>query len=78
MRKVELTEADVQQVHAILMTHAEMQDHRINGSLEIIGRLKADSPDDQDAQDTVSDLQEQVDTFENDSDNLRRIANLFQ
>lgn len=77
MRMVQLSEVDVAQVHAILMTHAEMQDSRINQSMEIIGRLKRDEPDDEDAQDMIDDLTEQVEIFEKDCDNLKRIANLF-
>lgn len=75
MRLIPMTEEDAAQVQAILMTHAEMQDHRTLESMELMGRLKRDEPEA--AFDTIADLQSQVTTFEDDCDNLRRIAVLF-
>jgi len=76
MRTIELSPDDAAQVHAILMTHAEMQDHRTLESMNLLGRLKRDEPEE--ARDTITDLQEQINDFEEDCDNLRRIATMFQ
>lgn len=76
MRTIELTPDDAAQVQAILMTHAEMQDHRTLESMNLLGRLKRDEPEA--ARDTINDLQEQIEDFEDDCDNLRRIAALFE
>lgn len=72
-----LTREDAAQVRAILLTHAEMQDARINDSLAIIGRLNADLAEDDEAQDMVASLEAQVELFEDDSDNLKRLADKF-
>lgn len=73
-----LSRDDASQVRAILMTHAEMQDLRINDSLAIIGRLNADlGSDDPEAKEMIDDLQQQVELFETDADNLKRLANMF-
>lgn len=69
-----LTPKDRQQVHAILMTHAEMQDAHANDTLALIGRLKADEPDELD---TIDELEAMVEICEEDCDNLRRIASQF-
>lgn len=68
-----LTETDAAQVKAILLTHAEMQDHRTLESMSLLGRLKRDEPDDE----LIADLQGQVNDFEVDCDNLKRIAEIF-
>lgn len=73
MTMVNLTPKDRAQVHAILMTHAEMQDARANDTLAVIGRLKADEPE----ADMIDDLEAMVDICEEDCDNLKRIASLF-
>lgn len=75
MRTITLSDDDAAQVQAILTTHAELQDHRTLESMQLLGRLKRDEPEA--ARDTIDDLQEQIDTFEADCDNLRRIAVLF-
>lgn len=75
MKPYMLNAADALQVQAILRTHAEMQDSRINESLSIVGRLKRDEPVEGAAM--IDDLEDQVRTFEGDSDNLTRIANIF-
>lgn len=72
-----LSRDDASQVRAILMTHAEMQDARINDSLAIIGRLNADLGDDNEAMDMVASLEAQVELFEEDADNLKRLADKF-
>ena len=77
MRMIMISEADAAQVKAILMTHAEMQDQRVVESMTILGRLKRDEADDENAQELMIDLHEQIDTFEVDCDNLKRIAQIF-
>ena len=72
-----LSRDDASQVRAILMTHAEMQDSRINDSLSLIGRLNADLRNDDEAQDMVASLEAQVELFEDDADNLKRLADMF-
>jgi len=74
---ITLSPDDVSQVHAILMTHAEMQDSRINDSLSLIGRLNTDLSDDPDAQAMIDELKHQVEVFEDDADNLKRLAEMF-
>jgi hypothetical protein len=74
-RLYELDDCDAAQVRAILLTHAEMQDHRCIDTMSIMGRLTRDEPID--AATTIIDLQGQVDTFEDDCDNLKRIADVF-
>jgi ABC-type transporter Mla MlaB component len=75
MRTITISDEDAAQVQAILMTHAELQDHRTLESMTLLGRLKRDEPEA--ARDTINDLQEQIDDFEIDCDNLRRIAVFF-
>lgn len=72
-----LSRDDASQVRAILLTHAELQDSRINDSLAIIGRLNADLAHDDEAQDMVATLEAQVELFEEDADNLKRLAGMF-
>lgn len=77
MKKIELTEEDAQQIRAILLTHAELQDRRAIPSMELITRLKKDNPDPEETVvEMIADLIDQVDEFEADSDNLKRIASL--
>lgn len=68
-----MTEEDAAQVRAILLTHAEMQDHRTLESMSLLGRLKRDEPEDE----LIVDLQGQINDFEVDCDNLKRIADIF-
>lgn len=77
MRMVMISHDDAQQVRAILETHAEMQDQRTVENLELVSRLQVEEPDDHEARSLVRDLKDQNDTFDNDCDNLRRIAKLF-
>ena len=72
-----LSRDDASQVRVILMTHAEMQDARINDSLAIIGRLNADLKGDPDAEAMVEMLKGDVELFEVDADNLKRLAGMF-
>lgn len=74
---ITLSPTDAAQVRAILLTHAEMQDSRINDSLSLIGRLNADLRNDDEAQDMVASLEAQVELFEDDADNLKRLADMF-
>lgn len=75
-RPIELTDDDRAQVHAILMTHAQISDQQSVNSMELIGRLRRDEP--VAAAETISDLEGQVKTFDADYDNLSRIARLFE
>lgn len=75
MRMVQISEEDAAQVHSVLMTLSEVSDMQINSSLELMSRLKRDEPDA--AAETINDLQGQVTDFETDSENLKRIALLF-
>lgn len=71
---IAMTPTDRDQVFAILMTHAEMQDKLANDTLALIGRLRVDEPEETDA---IEDLQTMVDVCEEDCDNLKRIASIF-
>lgn len=72
--QIEIDPVDAAIVHAILMTHAEMQDSRAIPSMEIMARLKRDEPGETTMIDTLA---AQVEDFEEDSEELRRIAQLF-
>lgn len=75
MKMVMMSEVDCAQVKAILLTHAEMQDRRINEIMEIQSRLKLEEPED--GAELILDMDDQVVTFEEDCDNLKRIAQIF-
>lgn len=75
MRNISISDEDAAQVVAILMTHAEMQDARSLESMQLLSRLRRDEPIS--AAGTIEDLRGQVDDMENDCDNLRRIAQIF-
>jgi hypothetical protein len=77
MRMVMISDEDAMQVASILNTHAEMQDQRSLENLELMSRLNVEERHDQDAQLLVLDLKDQNETFDNDCDNLRRIAKIF-
>lgn len=77
MRTIQLSEDDAQQVKAILMTHAEMQDQGALQSTNVMSRLITSDEQDEDTGEMVSILAEQVGELEWDSDNLKRIADLF-
>lgn len=76
-KTVTITESDAAQIKAILMTHAEMQDRRTLEGEEIIGRLRIESPNDEDACDMIDELLQAGNDLTEDSDNLKRIARLF-
>lgn len=81
MRNVELSQADFDQVRAIMMTHVDMQDLRSVESMSLLGRMRQardDGDDSDDMRNMIDDLSEQINTFEGDTDNLRRIADIFQ
>jgi len=71
---ITLSPEDRAQVHAIMMTHAEMQDARVNDSMAVLGRLKCDEPE---AVDMIEDLEAMIEICEEDSDSLKRIAGMF-
>lgn len=73
MRMVMISEQDAQQVAAILNTHAEMQDQRTVENLELMSTLRVEEGDES----LIDDLADQNDTFDDDCDNLRRIAKIF-
>lgn len=75
MRTITMSEDDAQQIKAIMLTHAELQDLRSVESTELFARMK--SAGDSDSDDMAAVLLEQVEEFDNDSNNLRRIAHLF-
>lgn len=77
MRTIQLSEVDAQQVKAILMTHAEMQDRGALQSTDVMTRLIASGDHDEDTGEMITILAEQVGDLEWDSDNLKRIADLF-
>lgn len=74
MMLIEIDDIDAAIVHSILMTHAELQDSRAIPSMEIMARLKRDEPGETKMIDSLAD---QVADFEEDSDELRRIATMF-
>ena len=69
-----MSEIDAAQVGAILSTHSEMQDARIHETMTIIGRLQRDDPESP----QIEFLTSLVAIYENDSDNLKRLAQLFK
>ena len=75
MRTITMSEADAQQIKAIMLTHAELQDLRSVESTELFARMK--SAGDSEMDDMAATLLEQVEEFDHDSSNLRRIAQLF-
>lgn len=77
MRTITLSPEDAAQVKAILLTHAEMSDNQALPSLELIGRMKTDPEQDDEILEMIASLSEQVEAFEVDSDNLKRIASIF-
>lgn len=71
--KVEISAEDAAQIKAILMTHAEMQDQSLLKGEIVIGRLQVDEPD----SDLLVDMREDAVGLSEDTENLKRIANLF-
>lgn len=76
-KTVTITESDAATIRAILNTHAEMQDRRTLEGEEIISRLKVESSDDEDAAEMIFELTRAGNDLTEDSDNLKRIADLF-
>ena len=74
-RSYVLTDEQANTVHAILMTHAEMQDARSVESMELLSRLSKECPDE--GEEMIDTLQEQIDDFDDDCDDLRAIADIF-
>lgn len=69
-----MTPEDARQVGAILRTHAEMQDANAMRSQEVLGRLRAEEPEEHDL---IDDLEAMIEVAEEDSDNLKRLASMF-
>ncbi len=70
-----MTPEDAQQVHAILTTHAEMQDNHARQSMEVLGRLNVEIPDEGEM---IDDLVAMIEVAEEDSENLKRLARIFK
>lgn len=73
MKTIILSDEDAAQVKAILMTHAEMQDHRSIEAEEVLGRLRRDEPD----SDLIVNMSEAAEDITDDIENLKRIAHYF-
>lgn len=73
----QLTSQDRDQVKAILMTHAEMQDHRTLETEGVIARLMHEGGDDDEVAVMVDQLNESVKDMTDDSENLKRLASHF-
>lgn len=73
MKTITLSDEDAAQVKAIMMMHAEMQDHRSLEAEAVLGRLQRDEPDSELIHNMVEDGQDIAD----DVENLKRIAALF-
>ena len=71
---IDLDPIDASIVHSILMTHASMQEKRVMDTEVIQTRLMRDEPE---SVDMIQSLASQVVDFEEDSEELRRIASLF-
>lgn len=74
---IEMTEKDAITIKAILMTHTEMQDQRALSSEELLSRLRRDNTGTDDEQQLIADLANQIETFEDDCIDLRRLADLI-
>lgn len=75
MRIIHISEQDAAQVNALLRMHSDVRDTHVIEATTLMGRLMRDEPDA--AADTIADLEEQIETFEDDRDNLSRIATIF-
>lgn len=73
MTTIELSPEDRAQIKAILMTHAEMQDRTALQGEEVLARLRRDEPDSE----LIADLEEDAADITADTENLKRLANLF-
>ena len=74
---IALTPTDRAQVKAILLTHAEMQDHRTLETESVIGRMQHEGGDDEEVGEMIDELKTSVKSMTDDSENLKRIAHLF-
>lgn len=74
MTTISFDSVDAAQIGAILSTHSEMQDARINEMMFSIVRLKRDDPESS----VIDYLTSLIAVYENDSDNLKRLAHLFK
>lgn len=79
MKTIILSNEDAAQIKAILETHAEMADNQALPSMELIGRMRLElsKGDDDEVQSMIVSLEEQVNDFEVDSENLKRLSLLF-
>lgn len=73
-----LSPADRDQVRAILMTHAEMQDHRTLHTESVIARMRAERSEDGDVKGMIDELSQSANEMIEDSENLKRIASKFE
>lgn len=64
---------DRAQIKAILLTHAELQDRNLMDAEGVLARLKHDEPDSE----LINDLEEDNIDLIADTENLKRLANLF-
>lgn len=70
---LDISPEDRAQIKAILLTHAEMQDRTTLKGEEVLARLKRDEPDSE----LIADLEEDAADLLADTENLKRLANLF-
>lgn len=68
-----LSPDDCAQVKAILLTHAELQDRNLLNAEGVLARLKRDEPDSE----LIGDLEQDNIELVADTENLKRLANLF-
>ena len=73
MKTIILSDEDAAQVKAIMMLHAEMQDHRSLEAEAVLGRLQRDEPNSELIDNMVEDGQD----IAEDVENLKRIAAFF-
>lgn len=75
---ININAEDAAQVRAILLTHAELQDARLLKTMEVLSRLKAIEDDSDELIATIAEMTATISFVEEDSDNLKRIAELFE
>lgn len=75
MKTITLSDEDAAQARAVLQSYAEMSDMHVNPSMAMLSKMQHDEPGELQM---INDLQQQVTDFEEDRDNLRRIADLFK
>jgi hypothetical protein len=77
---IDIPDDDAQQVRAILLTHAEMQDRMTLDNEALRGKMAErmkSSSDPSDEQATIDDLADIHQDIVEDRDNLKRIADYF-